>query len=90
MPKNIEAARLVMVDGESAADVAEKFGCTRQQIHRVVSSLFDIYAVKQLVQIPETWTRVAVSLPPALAKQVKAMEKQALNDLLRDQEDSEP
>lgn len=83
-PKQLAMARLVMVDGESAIDVAKRFEHTRQHVHRVVSSLFDLYAVKQLVKIPDTWTRVAVSLPPALAKQVKAMEKQALNDLLHD------
>ena len=93
--QNIDIARRVMVDDASINEVAAEFDKTRQHVHKQVISVYEVYA-RNRVQMPDSWCRVAVSLPPALARQVKVMEKTAIADYLEklkkleDHEDSEP
>ena len=86
---NIEAARKVMVDGRGVMEVAEEYGRTRQNLHRFIREMFALHT-EVMPEIPKSWVRVAVSLPPALARQVRALEKSALAELKPSRKDSEP
>lgn len=88
LPQNIDIARRVMVDGASINEVSAEFDKTRQHVHKQVISVYEIYARKR-VQMPDSWVRVAVSLPPAMAKQVRAMEKAAIADYLENLKEHE-
>lgn len=86
---NIEAAYTVMVNGETVTKAAETSGRSRQNLHRVVRDLWaifnDIEPPSRVLQrqntlkprTPKSWVRVAVTLPPDMAKSVQDLEAKA-------------
>lgn len=86
---NVEAAFAVMVGGESVTKAADGANCSRQNLHRVLRDLMaifnDVEPPSRVVQrqkalkprTPASWVRVAVTVPPELAKAVLEMESKA-------------
>jgi transposase-like protein len=66
------AARMVLVDGVSQVEVAEKLGVFRQQVSNWVK---DVY--KSHLDCPKGWQVDVVVLPPDLMSEVKEIERQA-------------
>lgn len=88
--ENIDLARKIMVDGMGPNEVAEEAKKTRQSIHRIVKDLWVISAGDDPVRIkkrreteniPDDWVFITAVLPPDLAKDVRAKEKEALKKL---------
>lgn len=86
--ENIGLARRIMVDGVGPNEVAEEAQKSRQSLHRIVKDLWVIYAgedpariKKRRENIPDNWVFITAVLPPDLAKEVKAKEKEALKKL---------
>lgn len=87
--ENVEAAYAVMVKGETVVNVAKVTGQSRQNLHRVVRDLWaifnDVEPPSRILQrektlrprTPRSWVRVAVTLPPDMAKSVQDLEAQA-------------
>jgi hypothetical protein len=88
--ENIDLARKIMVDGKGPNDVAEEAKKSRQSIHRIVKDLWVISAGddparikkrRETENIPDDWVFITAVLPPDLAKDVRAKEKEALKKL---------
>lgn len=86
---NVEAAHAVMVMNEPVTRAADAAGCSRQNLHRVMRDLMAIFhdveppsrgvqrqkALKP--RTPASWVRIAVTVPPEMAKAVQDMESKA-------------
>lgn len=88
--ENIGLARRIMVDGVGPNEVAEEAQKSRQSLHRIVKDLWVISAGedparikkrREKENIPDNWVFITAVLPPDLAKEVKAKEKEALKKL---------
>lgn len=66
-PDTIAIARAVLVEGESQSFVAERFGTTRQRVHGIVQR---VEAAAN--NVPATWRKLEVWLPPKLARYIEA------------------
>lgn len=77
----IELARAVLVDGMTQTEAASKHGMSRQRVNGIVQR-FKAAAV----DVPTSWRRVEVWLPPALAAQVETMAREARSGLIADVE----
>ncbi len=71
----IEIAHVVLVEGVTPADVAKRYGMSRQRIHGIIQRF---RAAAQAV--PTGWRRLEVWLPPELADEVKRMAEKARAD----------
>jgi hypothetical protein len=69
-PRAIEAARAVLVDGQTLEEAAQACGLTRQRVHAAAALLHGD-------AIPAGWVTAFVTLPPKLMKQVQALETKA-------------
>lgn len=78
----IEAARLVMVEGLSNQEAADRFGVTRQAIWKTVGRLWETLrayrearAIEEVALarvLPRGWKRVTVSAPSAIVDRFEA------------------
>jgi hypothetical protein len=71
----VDIARAVLVEGVKPADAATRNHMSRQRVHGIVQRF---RAAAR--QVPATWRRVEVWLPPELAKQVEAIAAKARED----------
>ena len=77
---NIEAAYQIMVLDRPVVQVANEHKKSRQNMHRVVRDIWAVYQ-DDAPKIPATWRRVAVTLPPDMAKSVQELEKAEIEKL---------
>jgi hypothetical protein len=91
---NVKVAYSVMVDGVPVNEAAEKSGCSRQNLHRIVRDLQAIFLgieppsrakQRKKQETPKDWVKVSVTLPPQLAKSVQELEIKARQDLKESQ-----
>ncbi len=68
----VALAREVLVDGRSQVDVAKGHGITKQRVSGMVARVIDAAH-----DVPATWQRVEVWVPPELVDQVRQLEAQA-------------
>lgn len=78
----IAAARLVMVDGLSYPDAAERYGVTRQAVWKTVQRMFETlnaYREARVLEdaalarvLPRGWRRATVSAPGAIVDRFEA------------------
>lgn len=66
------AAKLVLVDGLSQVEVAERFELHRQQINKWVKDVYQSH-----LDCPAGWKVDVVTLPPEQMDEVKVMERKA-------------
>lgn len=67
----IEAARLVLVDGKTMTEIAEEYGCTKQNVHSMVNHVWKAWERYQTAQmaaaeqksLPPGWRRVTIEAP---------------------------
>lgn len=71
----VDIARAVLVEGVKPADAATRNHMSRQRVHGIVQRF---RAAAR--QVPATWRRVEVWLPPELAAQVEAIAAKARDD----------
>lgn len=71
--ENIDAAYQVMVLDRPVIQVANELKKSRQNLHRVVRDIWEVHQ-EEAPKIPATWVRVAVTLPPDMARSVKELE----------------
>lgn len=84
---NVEAAHAVMVKGEPVTKAADAAGCSRQNLHRVIRDLMAVFHDieppsrgvhrQKTLRTPANWVRIAVTVPPEMAKTVQEMESKA-------------
>lgn len=74
--KNIEAARSVMVDGESARQVAARFDRSSETVRQSCRAIWQAH-LSIADELPEGWMRLEVCLPQELVQVVKDMEESA-------------
>lgn len=71
----VKIARSVLVDGQRPFEAATQFGTSRQRVNSILKR------VEQAVrEIPASWKRVDVWLPPELAAQVEEWAQRARAD----------
>jgi len=68
-------ARSVLVEGQRPAEAAKQFGTSRQRVHSILNRV-----QKSAGEIPKSWKRVDVWLPPEWAAQVEEWASRALAD----------
>ena len=68
----VALAREVLVDGRSQVDVAKGHGITKQRVSGMVARV-----IAAAHDVPATWQRVEVWVPPELVDQVRQLEAQA-------------
>lgn len=68
-------ARSVLVEGQRPAEAAKQFGTSRQRVHSIINRV-----QKSAGEIPKSWKRVDVWLPPQWAAQVEEWASRALAD----------
>lgn len=73
---NIEAARAIMVDGESARQVAARLKKTSESIRQSCRAIWQTH-LKVPDNAPPGWVRFEVCLPQELVQVVKDMEANA-------------
>ena len=71
----VDIARAVLVEGVKPAEAATRNHMSRQRVHGIVQRF---RAAAR--QVPATWRRVEVWLPPELAAQVEAIAAKARDD----------
>ena len=71
----IDIARAVLVEGVKPSDAATRNHMSRQRVHGIVQRF---RAAAR--QVPATWRRIEVWLPPELADQVEAIAAKARED----------
>jgi hypothetical protein len=74
--KNVEAARAVMVDGESARQVAQRFDRTSETIRQSCRAIWALH-LSIPDGLPPGWARIEVCLPQELIQVVRDMEESA-------------
>jgi hypothetical protein len=74
-PETVAIARSVLVEGESQSVAAERFGTTRQRVHRIVRR---VEAAAN--NVPAGWRKVECWLPPKWARYIEAIVAKMLAD----------
>jgi hypothetical protein len=80
--RSTEVARQVLVNGMPQADVARQHQLSRQRVSDIVNRFRELLADDKNV-IPVGWIRDAVTLPAAYWPRVRAIEQQAVQELVR-------
>jgi len=76
--RTIKMAKEVLVDGESASQVARTHAASRQLVANAVYLIYDIYL--ESVGAPEGWIEVKEFFPPKEAKEIQKRAKELLVD----------
>lgn len=71
-----DMARAILVDGESASEVGRLHDVSRQAAHRAAMKVARLFYEE--MECPDGWEVVQLKLPPALAEQVRALEREQL------------
>lgn len=74
----VRIARAVVVDGQRPADVARRYGMSRQRVSGILRRFQ--HAERD---VPRDWRRVEVWLPPDLAQRVEEMARDARAEAVR-------
>lgn len=80
--KNKEMARLVLVEGLSTVEAAQRHKSTRQMVSRWSNRIYGTY-ITQEKHCPSGWLKKEICLPPDLMREVEEMEKKARLDMNR-------
>jgi predicted DNA-binding protein YlxM (UPF0122 family) len=68
-----EYCKLVLVDGLSVADVANKYSLQRQVVNKTVSKVYSIFTKKNAGK--KDWVKVMVFVPKQIAQEILEIEK---------------
>lgn len=79
-PRNIELARRILVDGESAIQVAEEAGLSPTTLKKLVTKI-------RRLAVPEGWRTITVTLPESVAQGVEQMEIQSYSEFLENEKE---
>jgi len=71
----VDIARAVLVEGIRPAEAATRNKMSRQRVHGIIQRFR-----AAMREVPSTWRRIEVWLPPELAAQVEAMAEKARQD----------
>ena len=75
-PYTLQCVREVLVDGDSQAEVARRYGFSRQRVNLAVARV-----LAETNGVPASWKRVDVWLPPAEAVRVREIATEARREL---------
>jgi hypothetical protein len=76
-PELVEAARLLLVDKESASDLAERFGIETSKIYRAAKRIEEKW---EAICEKRGWSFVAIALPKRLMKAMLFVQAEEIAD----------
>lgn len=82
-PELVEAARLLLVEKESASDLAARFGIETSKIYRAAKSIEEKW---EAICEKRGWSFVAIALPKRLMKAMLLVQAEEIADYQRSRE----
>jgi transposase-like protein len=74
-PETVKRVREVLVESVSIADVASRYGVTRQAIENGVNRIIEERSRRD--SIPENWVNIMITVPEEIKSTIEAIESQA-------------